>query len=145
MALKPPKSSQALLLQRDTYLPIAQDLGMVAHADRHLVGPSAGSINCGVPINNGPMHLVAKAALRALTKWLETGTAPVIASRIEVAPGPTPKVVRNADGIALGGIRNAGTWGDKALKEAKLLGTLGADGDPLEGEQEHCRHRHARL
>jgi PleD family two-component response regulator/EAL domain-containing protein (putative c-di-GMP-specific phosphodiesterase class I) len=37
MALKPPKSSQALLLQRNDYLSIAQDLGMVAHADRHLL------------------------------------------------------------------------------------------------------------
>lgn len=37
MALKPPKSSQALLLTRDDYLPIARELGMVAHADRHLL------------------------------------------------------------------------------------------------------------
>ena len=37
-----------------------------AHADQHLVGPSAKYIDCGVPINDGPMHLVAKAALRAL-------------------------------------------------------------------------------
>ena len=36
-----------------------------AHADAHLVGPNAKYIDCGVPINNGPMHLVAKAALRA--------------------------------------------------------------------------------
>jgi hypothetical protein len=76
-----------------------------AHADRHLVGPLGGGIDCGVPINNGPMHLVAKAALRALTKWLETGTAPVIAPRIDVVKGATLQVRRNADGIALGGIR----------------------------------------
>jgi Alpha/beta hydrolase domain len=76
-----------------------------AHADAHLVGPSAKYLNCGVPINNGPMHIVAKAALRALTVWLTTGTAPVIAPRIDVVPGATPKIVRNADGIALGGIR----------------------------------------
>jgi len=37
MALKPPKSSQALLLQRGDYLPIARELNMVAHADRHLL------------------------------------------------------------------------------------------------------------
>ena len=51
------------------------------------------------------MHLVAKAALRALTNWVETGTAPSIAPRIDVAPGATPEIRRNADGIALGGIR----------------------------------------
>jgi PleD family two-component response regulator/EAL domain-containing protein (putative c-di-GMP-specific phosphodiesterase class I) len=37
MHLKPPKSSQSLLLQRADYLPIARELGMVAHADRHLL------------------------------------------------------------------------------------------------------------
>jgi hypothetical protein len=76
-----------------------------AHADQHLVGPSAKYIDCGVPINDGPMHLVAKAALRALTNWIEAGTAPVIAPRIDVTPGGTPEIRRNADGIALGGVR----------------------------------------
>jgi len=56
-----------------------------------------------VPINNGPMHLVAKAALRALTVWLTAGTPPVIAPRIEVNGAKV--IQRNADGIALGGIR----------------------------------------
>ena len=76
-----------------------------AHADAHLIGPSAKYIDCGVPINNGPMHIVAKAALRALTTWLTTGKAPVIAPRIDVIPGKTPEIRRDADGIALGGIR----------------------------------------
>jgi hypothetical protein len=76
-----------------------------AHADAHLIGSSAADFDCGAPINNGPMHLVAKAALRALTTWLETGRAPVTAPRIDVTPGATPTIVRNADGIALGGIR----------------------------------------
>jgi hypothetical protein len=76
-----------------------------AHADAHLVGPNVSSFDCGVPINNGPMHLVAKAALRALSTWLETGQAPVNAPRIDVTPGATPTIQRNSDGIALGGIR----------------------------------------
>ncbi len=76
-----------------------------AHADAHLIGSSAKYINCGVPINNGPMHIVAKAALRALTVWLTTGRPPVIAPRIDVTPGTTPQIERNADGIAQGGIR----------------------------------------
>src|SRR5213078_3599092 len=70
-----------------------------AHADAHLLGSSAKAIKCGVPINNGPMHIVAKAALRALSNWLTTGTAPVTAPRIDVIAGATPKVRRNADGI----------------------------------------------
>jgi hypothetical protein len=76
-----------------------------AHADAHLLGATASSIDCGVPINNGPMHLVAKSALRALTTWIQTGKAPVTAPRLEVVPGTTPQVQRDADGIALGGIR----------------------------------------
>ena len=51
------------------------------------------------------MHIVAKAALRALTTWLTTGKAPVTAPRLDVAAGPPPQVQRNADGIAKGGIR----------------------------------------
>ena len=76
-----------------------------AHADTHLLGANASAVNCGVPINNGPMHIVAKAALRALTTWITTGKPPVTAPRIDVIPGATPTVRRDADGIALGGIR----------------------------------------
>jgi hypothetical protein len=77
-----------------------------AHADAHLVGSLAKYIECGgLPINNGPMHVVAKAALRALSTWLASAKAPPIAARIDVTPGATPQVQRNADGIALGGIR----------------------------------------
>jgi len=76
-----------------------------AHADAHLLGTAAQYINCGVPINDGAMHIVAKAALRALTDWLTTGEAPPHAPRIDVTPGATPQIERDADGIALGGIR----------------------------------------
>jgi hypothetical protein len=77
-----------------------------AHADAHLVGSVAKYIECGgLPINNGPMHVVAKAALRALTTWLTTAKAPPTAPRLDVTPGATPQIQRNPDGIALGGIR----------------------------------------
>ncbi len=76
-----------------------------AHADAHLLGAAAQYINCGAPINDGPMHFVAKAALRALTTWLTKGTAPPVAPRLEVTAGKSPDTRRNADGIALGGIR----------------------------------------
>ncbi len=77
-----------------------------SHADVHLIGAAnVGAIDCGVPINNGPMHVVAKAAFSALVTWVQRGKPPVIAPRIEVTPGPTPQIRRDADGIALGGIR----------------------------------------
>ncbi len=76
-----------------------------AHADLHLLGPTAGLIDCGAPINNGPMHLVAKAALSSLDEWVRTGKVPASAPPIEVMQGSTPAILRDADGIALGGVR----------------------------------------
>jgi hypothetical protein len=75
-----------------------------AHADVHLVGALASSVDCGVPINNGPLHLVAKSALRALDTWMRTGTPPVFAPRLAMNDAGSA-IARDADGIALGGIR----------------------------------------
>ncbi len=47
-----------------------------AHADTRLVGENVISIDCGVPINDGPQHVVAKAALRHLVTWVTSGAAP---------------------------------------------------------------------
>lgn len=76
-----------------------------AHADAHLLGPTAARIDCGVPINNGPMHLVAKAALRHLVAWTRTGDLPPVAPRLKLTDEPTPRIRRDEDGIALGGLR----------------------------------------
>jgi hypothetical protein len=76
-----------------------------AHADVHLLGAEAQYIQCGAPINNGPMYLVAQAGYHALTVWMKTGKPPPRAARIEVKPGSSPQIIRNAEGIALGGIR----------------------------------------
>jgi hypothetical protein len=75
-----------------------------AHVDQHLLGSSASYVDCGMPINDGPMHLVAKAALRALTTWIETGAVPTIAADIDVTSGAIHQIRRDADGIALGGV-----------------------------------------
>jgi hypothetical protein len=78
-----------------------------AHADAHLVGPkNVQYIQCGVPVNDGPMHIVAKAAWHDLKAWVDDGTAPPNAPRIEVkVEQGKPVVQRDADAIALGGIR----------------------------------------
>ncbi|WP_076813677.1 alpha/beta hydrolase domain-containing protein [Pseudofrankia asymbiotica] len=77
-----------------------------SHADAHLLGSNAAGIDCGAPINNGPMHLVAKAAWHGLTTWLTTGQAPATAPRIDISQFLIFRSVkRNADGIATGGIR----------------------------------------
>ncbi|MCK9929006.1 hypothetical protein MXD62_17785 [Frankia sp. Mgl5] len=76
-----------------------------AHADAHTVGPFADALGCSVKINNAPMHVVAKAALAALEKWVSAGTLPATAPRIEVTQDSPPQIARDADGIALGGVR----------------------------------------
>ena len=76
-----------------------------AHADVHLIGFVADTLDCGAPINNGPMHLVAKAAFKDLDTWVQTGELPPVAPRIELTSAAMPEVERDSDGIALGGIR----------------------------------------
>ncbi len=76
-----------------------------AHADAHLLGPIADAVDCGKPINDGPLHLVAKAALRGLDTWVRAGELPPVAPRLDVTSGEAPEIRRDAGGIALGGIR----------------------------------------
>jgi hypothetical protein len=66
-------------------------------------------IHCGVPVNDGPMHIVVKAAWHDLKTWVDGGVAPPIAPRLAATPPTTPlgqaTIRRDADAIALGGIR----------------------------------------
>jgi hypothetical protein len=76
-----------------------------AHADARLIGPNASAFDCGAPINDGPLHVVAKAALHDLKAWVATGARPPRAPRLAVADAPEGMIVRDRDGIAEGGIR----------------------------------------
>lgn len=77
-----------------------------AHADTYVTGPAADTLDCGVQINDGPQHFVVKAALRAMDTWVRTGEAPPEAPRLEIdVVDGRPRVRRDPDGIALGGIR----------------------------------------
>jgi hypothetical protein len=93
------------------YLPARQDdsdrfrlweVAGTAHADRYLLGSLADELGCPEPVNDGPQHLVAKAALRALDLWVRDGVAPASADRLAVAGGAYE---RDPDGIVRGGIR----------------------------------------
>ncbi|MDD9935431.1 MAG: alpha/beta hydrolase domain-containing protein [Myxococcales bacterium] len=75
-----------------------------AHADAFLLGAMAEAQGCPEPINAGPLHFVAKAALRHLDRWVALGEAPPAGTPLEV-DGMPPALSRDADGIALGGIR----------------------------------------
>jgi len=77
-----------------------------AHGDTRLRRFSrGGALSCGAPMNDGPQHFVAKAALQSLDHWLRTGVAPPHAPLIQTTAATPPAVLRDADGIALGGIR----------------------------------------
>ena len=75
-----------------------------AHADRFILGPLADSTPCITLVNAAPLHVVAKAALRHLEEWITDGAAPPEAARLATT-GTPPEIVRDADGIAEGGIR----------------------------------------
>ena len=49
--------------------------------------------------------VVHRAAYAALDRWVTSGVAPAVAERIHVTEGERPTIVRDKNGIALGGIR----------------------------------------
>ena len=57
------------------------------------------------PINSGPQHWVLNAALHHLERWLEDGTPPPVAPRLETVAGPPPSFALDEHGNARGGIR----------------------------------------
>lgn len=120
-----------------------------AHIDRHVVGPEAETANCSEPINDGPLHFVAYAALRALIAWVENGTHPPEAPRIETTDGATPAVVRNSDGIAEGGIRSplvdvpVEVLSGRPSATPGLICSLYGTTKPLTGEEIAARYRTA--
>ncbi|MDM8001226.1 MAG: alpha/beta hydrolase domain-containing protein [Dehalococcoidia bacterium] len=63
-----------------------------------------GVLECPLPINSGPQHFIAKAAIHQLDRWVRTGMAPAITDRIEIAGDP-PAFVLDAYGNVKGGIR----------------------------------------
>lgn len=84
----------------------ANDLGSSPEAAAILVTSNPlGLFECEAPVNSGPQHFVAKAAIRALDRWVRRGKPPRPAPRLETTPGPTLAIARDAHGNALGGIR----------------------------------------
>jgi hypothetical protein len=75
----------------------------------------AGAPHASLPVGRGneqgwqanPLRIepVAQSALRWLQRWLTTGEPAPAQPRVEVLPGPAPRVRRDEHGNALGGIR----------------------------------------
>jgi hypothetical protein len=60
--------------------------------------------SCPKPVNDGPQHFVVNAAFAALDHWIRTGTAPVIADRMQIDTQQLT-FVKDSVGNTLGGIR----------------------------------------
>lgn len=73
-----------------TYSPLVQSIGSF--------------VTCLLPINAGPQHYVASAAIRRLDRWVRRGIPPSPAPRLETVGG-TATLQRDEHGIAVGGIR----------------------------------------
>jgi len=98
--------SSSAVRQPDTDRFRLWEVAGTSHADIHLVGEELASLlDCGGQINDGPFHVVAKAALRALDTWVRTGAPPPGAARLELTGGAMPAALRDVDGIARAGIR----------------------------------------
>jgi hypothetical protein len=99
--------NSVVVRQADTDTFRLWEVAGTAHADAYLVGPLGDAVaaRCGAPVNAAPLHLVAKAAFRHLEAWVRGGEAPPSAPLLEVTSDDPMEIVRDADGIALGGIR----------------------------------------
>jgi hypothetical protein len=93
-----------LARQRDSRSFRLWEVAGTAHADAFLLGANADALVCGTPINDGPMHVVAKAGLRRLDRWVRTGTPPPKSPRLAIDEA-TDLIARDEDGIARGGVR----------------------------------------
>jgi Alpha/beta hydrolase domain len=91
--------------QPDTTTVRTWEVAGTAHADAYLVGAYAHHLGCDAPVNSGPHHEVAQAALHALVGWVAKGTPPASAPPLELADTSPPLLARDSFGNALGGVR----------------------------------------
>ena len=76
--------------QPDTDLFRLWEAAGTANIDVHLIGQrAADALDCGPPINDGPLHVIAKAALRHFVEWVTDGTPPPPAPRLGQSIGGT--------------------------------------------------------
>ncbi len=86
--------------------------------------PVPGLITCDVPINSGPQHVVLKAAIHALERWVRRGKPPAPAPLLDVVTDPAITIQRDPLGNALGGIRTP--WVDVPVATHSGGGQVGS-------------------
>jgi hypothetical protein len=91
--------------QPDTVRVHTWEVAGTAHADAYLVGSVARFLGCETPVNSGPHHEVAQAALHALVRWVDKGIRPPSAPPLELAATSSAVLARDEYGNARGGVR----------------------------------------
>lgn len=77
------------------------------------------------PVNAAPQHhYVLQAALSGLERWVRTGKAPAASPRINLSQEEAPQPVRDANGLATGGIRMP--WVDVPATRTSGTGNSGS-------------------
>jgi hypothetical protein len=68
---------------------------------------TGGPVNCSTPVNAGIQQPIVQAALFGLDAWVRDGTALPRFDRIETTgTAPDVRIVRDEDGLAVGGVRS---------------------------------------
>lgn len=95
--------------QPDTRFIRLWDVAGASHADSYIVTPgSLQSLGCS-SVDEAPSHFVFESALSAVNRWMQTGTPPPSAPRMDVHEVDGALTVQtNSRGAAIGGIQ--GPW-----------------------------------
>jgi hypothetical protein len=86
--------------------------------------PIPNIIDCATPINSGPQHVVLKAAIAALDRWVRGEGEPAMAPRLEVAGMPAEFVLDDFGNVR-GGIRTPAV--DVPIATLSGLGQTGSN------------------
>ena len=76
-----------------------------SHADAFELGVGAAFLGCTTPVNSGPQHEVAQAALVAFLRWVDEGTRPPSPARFTFSSTKPPGLALDAHGNVVGGVR----------------------------------------
>lgn len=91
--------------QPDTATVRTWEVAGTSHADAWEVGSAASLIGCTTPVNAGPQHEVAEAALAAFGRWVDGGPPPPRPPRFELKSVRPAVLALDAHGNVIGGVR----------------------------------------
>jgi hypothetical protein len=111
--------------QPDTAHVRTWEVAGTSHADAYLIGPLAAALGWTEPVNDGPHHYVAQAALDALVRWAADGTPPPSAPPLQLSCASPPAIARDDLGNAIGGVRTPDV--DAPVAALSGEGPAGAD------------------